>query len=46
MDATGGKLTKGHTAEAMTSVWSTTKDVLSKAGDIFGGLIPVELVRF
>ncbi|KAL7486107.1 hypothetical protein ACHAW6_011704 [Cyclotella cf. meneghiniana] len=31
-DGTSGKLTKGHTVEAMNSVWGTTKDVLSKAG--------------
>ncbi|KAL7525615.1 hypothetical protein ACHAXR_001079 [Thalassiosira sp. AJA248-18] len=31
-DATSGKLTKGHTAEAMESVWDTTKDVLGRAG--------------
>mmetsp|Transcript_8077 Transcript_8077/g.14148 ORF Transcript_8077/g.14148 Transcript_8077/m.14148 type:complete len:332 (-) Transcript_8077:225-1220(-) len=31
-DATSGKLTKGHTVEAMDSVWDTTKDVLGRAG--------------
>ena len=31
-DATSGKLSKGHTEEAMASVWNTTKDVLGRAG--------------
>lgn len=31
-DATAGKLTKGHTSEAMKSVWGITGDVLKKAG--------------
>ena len=31
-DATNGKLSKGHTAEALESVWNTTKDVLGRAG--------------
>ena len=34
-DATGGKLSKGHTEEAMESVWGTTKEVLSRAGISF-----------
>jgi NAD(P)-dependent dehydrogenase (short-subunit alcohol dehydrogenase family) len=35
-DATSGKFTKSHTADAMSSVWGTTKDVLSKAGISLG----------
>ena len=31
-DATSGKLTKGHTDEAMESVWKTTIRVLDKSG--------------
>ncbi|KAL3792476.1 hypothetical protein HJC23_000948 [Cyclotella cryptica] len=31
-DGTSGKFSKGHSVEAMSSVWGTTKDVLSKAG--------------
>ena len=31
-DGTSGKLTKGHTAEAMDRVWGTTRDVLGRAG--------------
>ena len=31
-DGTSGKLTKGHTVEALESVWSATKDVLGRAG--------------
>mmetsp|Transcript_5764 Transcript_5764/g.12324 ORF Transcript_5764/g.12324 Transcript_5764/m.12324 type:complete len:318 (-) Transcript_5764:2051-3004(-) len=31
-DATGGKLTKAHTSDAMNSVWNSTKDVLKRAG--------------
>lgn len=31
-DATSGRLTNGHTAEAQESVWETTKDVLGRAG--------------
>jgi NAD(P)-dependent dehydrogenase (short-subunit alcohol dehydrogenase family) len=31
-DGTSGKLTKGHTAEALESVWNTTKDVLGRVG--------------
>ena len=31
-DATGGKLTKDHSPEAMESAWNTTKSVLKKAG--------------
>jgi NAD(P)-dependent dehydrogenase (short-subunit alcohol dehydrogenase family) len=31
-NGTSGKLTKGHTEEALESVWSTTKDVLGRVG--------------
>jgi hypothetical protein len=31
-DGTSGKLTKGHTPEAMEDVWRTTKDVLGRSG--------------
>jgi len=31
-DGTSGKLTKGHTVEAMDRVWGTTRDVLGRAG--------------
>ena len=31
-DGTSGKLTKGHTVEAIDGVWGTTKDVLGRAG--------------
>ena len=31
-DATSGKLSKGHTEEAMSSVWNRTRDVLGRAG--------------
>jgi len=31
-DGSSGKLTKGHTKEAMDSVWESTKDVLGRAG--------------
>ena len=31
-DGTSGTLSKGHTEEAMESVWGTTKDVLGRAG--------------
>lgn len=31
-DATSGKFTKGHTDEAMESVWKTTIRVLDKSG--------------
>lgn len=31
-DGSAGKLSKGHTVEAMESVWKTTKDVLGRAG--------------
>lgn len=31
-DASAGKLTKGHTNEAIESCWKTTKDVLHRAG--------------
>lgn len=36
-DATGGKLSKGHTVEAVESVWSVTKDVLGRAGIVVDG---------
>lgn len=31
-NATGGKLTKAHTSDAINSVWNSTKDVLKRAG--------------
>ncbi|KAL7534651.1 hypothetical protein ACHAWF_004906 [Thalassiosira exigua] len=36
-DGTGGKLTKGHTEEAMDAVWSSTEDVLGRAGIVLEG---------
>ena len=31
-DASAGSLTKGHTSDALNSVWNTTVDVLKRAG--------------
>eukprot|EP00957_Ditylum_brightwellii_P178272 13577851-Ditylum_brightwellii.AAC.1 len=31
-DSTGGKVTKDHTEDAMSSVWKTTCEVLKRAG--------------